>query len=153
MLRLPLAACAALMLATPALGDYRAGVQAWGRADYARAAAAFRPDAEAGDAESQYMLGRLYALGDGVPRDFVQAWRWFDRAARQGHAPAAEARHVLDGVLPPEQLARLIAPPPPPPPPAPSPPTVTVPADSPRPMLLVPRRGAVDIPDQQQAAR
>lgn len=159
-----------VVLSRTAWGDYQAGLRAWGSGDYAAAAAAFLPAAEAGEAESQYMLGRLYALGDGVPRDFVQSWLWFDRAARRGHAQAAEARASLEGVLNPQQLAlaRQLATPP-----APPPAPIQVPAQTAqhslreaprmvagqaeRPVVLVPRRGTVAVTpfaaDQQQAAR
>lgn len=152
-----------------ALGDYQTGVRAWGQGDYAAAAAAFLPAAEAGEPESQYMMGRLFALGDGVPRDFVQAWLWFDRAARQGHAQAAQSRAMLEHVLNPQQLAlaRQLAMPPASAQPAPAPSPATPVREAPRmvesraerPLLLVPRRGPVAVTpgeggaDQQQAAR
>lgn len=149
-----------VLLSRAALGDYQAGVRAWGRGDYAAAAAAFQSAAEAGEPESQYMMGRLYSLGDGVPRDFVQAWLWFDRAARKGHAEAAEARASLDHVLNAGQLAlarELATPPQPPAPqqPPPSPQVAGTVAQTARPVLLVPRQGAVAMApaDQQQAAR
>ncbi|HLO77320.1 MAG TPA: tetratricopeptide repeat protein, partial [Magnetospirillum sp.] len=93
-----------VVLSGAARADYRSGVQAWGKGDFASAAIAFLPAAEAGEPEAQYMMGRLYSLGDGVPRDFVHAWVWFDRAARQGHALAAEARDSMGHVLRPDQL-------------------------------------------------
>lgn len=158
-----------VLLSRAALGDYQTGVRAWGRGDYAAAAAAFQSAAEAGEPESQYMMGRLYSLGDGVPRDFVQAWLWFDRAARRGHAEAAQARAALEQVLNPPQLAlaRQLAVPPPPPPPLPtSPPPLAAQPPQPvaaqvasdpaaRPVVLVPRRGTVEMEPavQEQAAR
>lgn len=142
-----------------ALGDYVTGVRAWGRGDYGAAAAAFQGAAEAGEPESQYMMGRLYSLGDGVPRDFVQAWLWFDRAARHGHPEAAAARDGLEHVLNPQQLAwahQLAAPPPPPLPSVQftAPPQVASEPGT-RPVVLVPRRGTVvtQSPGEQQAAR
>jgi localization factor PodJL len=90
----------------PAAADYLGGVRAWGRGDFAAAAREFAPAAQAGDAESQYMMGRLYSLGDGVPQDFVQAWAWFDRAARQGHAMAAQSRAGMGDILTPQQMAQ-----------------------------------------------
>lgn len=151
-----------VLLSRAALGDYQGGVRAWGRGDYSAAATAFQSAAEAGEPESQYMMGRLYSLGDGVPRDFVQAWLWFDRAARHGHAEAAQARATLEHVLNAQQLAlarQLASPPPPRPPPSalPSPPVPARVASDPgmRPVVLVPRRGTVEMEpaDQQQAAR
>ena len=41
-----------------------------------------------GDAQSQGMLGFLYANGQGVPKDLVQAAYWYRKAADQGHADA-----------------------------------------------------------------
>ena len=41
-----------------------------------------------GDAQSQGMLGFLYANGQGVPKDLVQAAYWYRKAAEQGHADA-----------------------------------------------------------------
>lgn len=157
------------VLSRAALADYQAGVRAWGHADYAAAAAAFQSAAEAGEPESQYMMGRLYALGDGVPRDFVQAWLWFDRAARQGHADAAESRAMLDHVLNQRQLAlvhQLAVPPParaqsqPQPQPQAQPPAQLAEQPGARPLLLLPRRSTVEMgsanppwANQQQAAR
>lgn len=122
-----------------AWADYASGVRAWNHADYPAAAAAFLPAARAGDAEAQFMMGRLYALGDGVPQDFVQAWLWHDRAARQGHALAAQARDALGDILNARQQAQVRMALPPPPAPAPPP----APVVSERSVLLLPRNGVV----------
>lgn len=51
--------------------------------------AALLPRAESGDAEAQYLLGRLYYYDEqGVPRDYRLSFRWFRLAALQGHAAA-----------------------------------------------------------------
>ena len=39
-------------------------------------------------AHEQYNLGLRYAKGEGVPRDFQEAARWFRLAADQGHCGA-----------------------------------------------------------------
>ena len=44
--------------------------------------------AEGGDAEAQFNLGRMYASGEGVPRDYKAAVRWFRKADEQGHKGA-----------------------------------------------------------------
>ena len=44
--------------------------------------------AEAGDAESQVNLGKMYYLGRGVPEDEAQAVSWYRKAAQQGDAKA-----------------------------------------------------------------
>ncbi len=47
-----------------------------------------RETAEQGDADAQYSLGLIYAIGQGVPRDHTEAAKWFRKAAEQGHAKA-----------------------------------------------------------------
>ncbi|HEX4967566.1 MAG TPA: SEL1-like repeat protein, partial [Nitrospiraceae bacterium] len=43
-----------------------------------------RKSAEAGDASAQYRLAQLYAEGNGVPQNSIQAKEWFEKAATQG---------------------------------------------------------------------
>ena len=45
-------------------------------------------DAEDGNADAQFKLGVMYYEGDGVPQDFAEARRWFEKAAAQGNAEA-----------------------------------------------------------------
>src|SRR5262245_10539441 len=47
-----------------------------------------RPMAEQGYAEGQNNLGALYANGQGVPQDYVEAAKWYRLAADQGYAAA-----------------------------------------------------------------
>ena len=54
----------------------------------AKLLADIRASAEAGDALSQYSLGRRYADGDGVPQDAAEAVTWYRLAAAQGLATA-----------------------------------------------------------------
>lgn len=44
--------------------------------------------AAAGDAEAQFLLGRNWLRGEGVPRDYAQAFSSMRKAAAQGHAEA-----------------------------------------------------------------
>jgi UvrD/REP helicase N-terminal domain/Sel1 repeat len=46
-------------------------------------------NAEAGDPNSQYELAQLYDLGQGIPRNLVQAVQWYQQAADQGNMLAA----------------------------------------------------------------
>ena len=50
--------------------------------------AELRRDAEQGDAEAQYTLGGLYDAGHGVVQDYVEARKWYLKAAEQGVAMA-----------------------------------------------------------------
>lgn len=68
----------------------KAGVDAWSRGDYAAAIARWRGPAEAGDADAQFNLAQAYKLGRGVARDLARAQDLYGRAARQGHAQAAD---------------------------------------------------------------
>ncbi|MFH0810422.1 MAG: hypothetical protein V2A77_08160 [Pseudomonadota bacterium] len=49
--------------------------------DYATAVRLWRPLADQGDAKAQSRLGYMYDEGQGVPRDYVQAHKWYSIAA------------------------------------------------------------------------
>ena len=57
-----------------------------------------------GLARAQALLGRMHEHGRGVPRDEVEAYVLYDRAAQAGDPLAAELRARLAAQLPPEQL-------------------------------------------------
>ncbi|MBQ4406755.1 MAG: sel1 repeat family protein [Bacteroidales bacterium] len=48
----------------------------------------FKMAAEFGNSEAQFMTGRCYDEGFGVPKDSKQAASWFKKAATQGHSGA-----------------------------------------------------------------
>ncbi|CAN5351888.1 hypothetical protein BH10PSE12_BH10PSE12_19160 [soil metagenome] len=85
-----MATIAACALAVPAGADVKAGYDAWGQGDYAKALAEWRPLAEAGDADAQFNMGQAYKMGNGVPADETIATEWFRRAAAQGHPRAVD---------------------------------------------------------------
>jgi cell division septation protein DedD len=84
------AAALALGVASPALADVKAGVDAWERGDFAKAVAEWRDPAARGDADAQFNLGQAYKLGRGVPMDLKQAESWYKKAADRGHVQAAD---------------------------------------------------------------
>lgn len=47
-----------------------------------------RAKGERGNARAQFELGKMYATGDGVPRNDEEALKWLQLAAAQGHANA-----------------------------------------------------------------
>jgi TPR repeat protein len=49
--------------------------------------------------------GLMLAKGQGAPQDPVEACKWFQLAAAQGHAGAARNRELLVEGLSPEQIA------------------------------------------------
>jgi uncharacterized protein len=77
-----------ICLAAPARADFKAGVEAHHRGDYATALREWQPLAEQGNALAQYNLGLLYDIGQGAPKDYDQARQWYEKAAAQGQADA-----------------------------------------------------------------
>ncbi|MEQ8767429.1 MAG: tetratricopeptide repeat protein [Planctomycetota bacterium] len=71
------------------------GWTAYDRGDFEGALESWRPLAEAGDADSQYLVGLIHDEGRGVPVDPRQAAIWYRMAAEQGHAPAQNNLGVL----------------------------------------------------------
>lgn len=49
-------------------------------------------NAEAGDANAQYTLGKIYATGEGAPKDDVKSVEWYQKAAERG---SNDARYEL----------------------------------------------------------
>ena len=87
------AAIAALMLAVSLAGSVAAGPfddakGAYQHSDYATAMRIWLSLAAQGNADAQFILGSMYADGDGVPRDDAAAVKWYREAADQGHADA-----------------------------------------------------------------
>jgi hypothetical protein len=48
----------------------------------------YRKDAEQGDVQAQFNLGRMYKEGRGVEQDYKEAVKWYSKAAEQGDAQA-----------------------------------------------------------------
>jgi TPR repeat protein len=61
--------------------------------------------ADLGFAEAQFRLGMMYAKGQPVPQNYVQAHVWFILAAAQGHEEARNARDRLSKAMVPAQIA------------------------------------------------
>ncbi len=89
----------------PAETDFEVGVEAWGRGDYDRAVQEFRLLANQGHAQAQVNLGIIYSQGRGVPKDNVQAYRWYTLAANQGDDLAEKFKDHLEKSMTPTQLA------------------------------------------------
>lgn len=103
-------ALAALLLAyAPAHAGLPAAIEAYDQGDYATAFAESRRPAGMGDPTAQYMLGYLYARGEGVAADLVLAWKWFALAAGQGDEIAADWIDRLSRRMTEDQLARAMA--------------------------------------------
>ncbi|MCL7942184.1 CIA30 family protein [Halomonas sp. ATCH28] len=88
-----------------ASADYTEGMRYYERQEYRQALQEFGEAARSGDADAQYMLGRLHEAGNGTTQDFVQAHKWYNLAAARGHRHAAEARDSLAGRMTTGQVA------------------------------------------------
>lgn len=87
----PLAVVAVAWLAVypfPAHACFAEGLAAFDGGDFKGAFRAWRPLAEAGDAEAQIALAELYRYGQGVVANYTQAFIWYRRAAESGHPVA-----------------------------------------------------------------
>ena len=60
--------------------------------------------AEQGGMNAQSNLGVKYTNGEGVPRDMMLAYMWFDIAAAQGHEGAQRTRGRVRGLMTPAQI-------------------------------------------------
>lgn len=104
-LRLTTPVAALLLSSIAAAAPFEDGLRAFEQRDYAAALRAFSSAAAAGDADAQYMLGRLYADGSGVLQNFIDAHVWYSLAAAQGQRFAAVNRELLAARMTPEQVA------------------------------------------------
>ena len=75
--------------------DYEDAVAAYAAGDYRKAFRLLKGLAEQGNVDAQYNLGVMYYEGEGVPKDYVQAYAWTIIAVVQGHE---DAKHNLRGI-------------------------------------------------------
>ena len=78
----------ALGLQAPAMAGFAEGANAYNAKNYALALKEITPLAKTGHADAQHLLGLMYYMGRGVPRDYKQALSWHQKAALQGKADA-----------------------------------------------------------------
>jgi hypothetical protein len=71
----------------------------------AKAVKWFREAAEQGDAYGQRNLGSSLERGDGVGKDYVEAYKWTVLAADQGQQAAKSKMVSLEALMTPEQVA------------------------------------------------
>ena len=63
--------------------------------DYETALKLFRLAADQGDANGPFMLGVMYATGQGIPQNYAEAVKWYRLATDQG---SADAQYNLGGM-------------------------------------------------------
>jgi TPR repeat protein len=87
-----------------------AGIKAYNVGDFQRALNDFRGPAERGNADAQFTVGLMYAEGQGVPRDYAQAAKWYEKAAAQNQPDALFALaklYVIGGGVAPDSAKAL----------------------------------------------
>ena len=84
-----------LLWSSVSAADFRAGLEAYERGDYATAYKELLPLAEQGHAGAQFNLGAMYFNGEGVPEDYVRAFAWFNLAVAQGEENAKKAKGII----------------------------------------------------------
>ena len=66
--------------------------------DPQRAVRFYRQAATSGDAKGQMNLGRMYLDGIGVPKDYIEAYKWFYLAFQTGHGTGKRYLDELGGI-------------------------------------------------------
>lgn len=100
-----LLALAAPAWAQQAMDQSQAALKAYQARDYQTAARLWYSLANSGDATAQYNLGRLYAQGEGVPRDMPEAYKWFALARAAGRSESNAALNKIARTMTAAQIA------------------------------------------------
>jgi len=77
--------------------DFNKGYEAYKKGDYANALSEWRPLAKKGHVGAQFNLGLMYFKGQGLPRDYRTAAKWYTLAAEQGFARAQYSLGLMYG--------------------------------------------------------
>ncbi len=76
------------LFAGPALAELEVARDLMEEGRFEQAYEALWPAARSGNAEAEELIGVMYAMGLGVPRDDQRAFEWYLRSAMKGHAGA-----------------------------------------------------------------
>lgn len=80
----------ALCWAVPATADIQKARDLMEANRFAEAMAELLPAAQSGNADAEELIGVMYAMGLGVPRNDERAFEWYMRSAMRGH-PGAQS--------------------------------------------------------------
>ncbi len=106
LIRALLTAVLSLWLTTSAWAGFDEGLAAFERGDYATALEEWLPLANGGNANAQYHLGFMYAVGQGVPKDDVEAHMWLSLAAAKEDVIARITRDKLAELMTPAEISK-----------------------------------------------
>lgn len=76
------------LMATPVAAELEGARDLMEDGRFQEAYEALWPAARSGNAEAEELIGVMYAMGLGVPRDDQRAFEWYLRSAMKGHAGA-----------------------------------------------------------------
>ena len=79
-----------LIGAGPVRADIEGARQLMEQSKFTEAREQLLPAAQAGNADAEELIGVMYAMGLGVPRDDERAFEWYLRSALKGH-PGAQS--------------------------------------------------------------
>ncbi len=88
------------------LADYDTGFKAYLRGDFKAAYKQLEPEAQKGDSKAQFALGLLYQRGNGVKKDYVKAYMWYNLAATNGNERAIKNKTDLACKMSSEQIKK-----------------------------------------------
>jgi uncharacterized protein len=88
---------AVILTGGAAAGPLENGDAAYERGDYATAVRLWRPLAEQGNPDAQFILGQMYNTGRGVSQDHAEAVKWYRGAAEQGDVLAQAVLGAMYG--------------------------------------------------------
>jgi TPR repeat protein len=77
-----------LIFVCQSYADEARAIRAYNGGDFPGAFAEYMPLAKQGNADAQFMIGYMYAAGEGVPRNDDEAVKWYQAAAEQGNSAA-----------------------------------------------------------------
>jgi hypothetical protein len=108
---LSLALLLTLFALTAPTADFGNAMGLYQKGDYPAAMKEFTVLAGQGDADAQFILGDMYAQGQGVAQDHVQAYKWYEIASHNGARDAPAARDALKNKMSAEDVkkAELLA--------------------------------------------
>src|SRR5437868_6420693 len=76
-------------------GPFEDGMAAYDKGDHSTAMRYWRGLADQGNPAAQSNLALMYFKGQGVPRDFVQAYMWSSLSAARGHQEGVKNRDSI----------------------------------------------------------
>ncbi len=87
------------------MSSYQEGCDAFDRGDYETALKEWRPLAERGNEAAQASLGFMYAKGQEVAQNYIQAYMWITLAVAQGNEKAVKGLELLEKSMTLDELA------------------------------------------------